>query len=154
MKSFSFRYDINGLRGIAVLAVIIFHFNNNVLTGGFTGVDVFFVISGFLMTAIILDKLNAGNFSLFQFYKARVERIIPALLAVCASLLCIGFIFFEPETYQFIGQHSFSALTFFSNISYWKDSNYFDISSQYKFLLHSWSLSIEWQFYFFLKSKE
>lgn len=149
MKSLSFRYDINGLRGLAVLAVILFHYNPSALTGGFTGVDVFFVISGYLMTAIILNKVKNQRFSLVQFYKARIERIIPALLTICTLLLLIGYILFEPETYQLLGQHSFSALTFFSNFYYWRDSNYFDISSNYKFLLHSWSLSIEWQFYIF-----
>lgn len=147
MKLLSFRYDINGLRGLAVLAVIIFHYNASLLTGGFTGVDVFFVISGYLMTAIILNRLNLENFSLLQFYKARAERIIPALLTVCTILLLLGYILFEPITYQLLGQHSFSALTFISNITAWQDASYFDVGSQYKFLLHSWSLSVEWQFY-------
>lgn len=143
----SFRYDINGLRALAIIAVLIFHYNNSLLQGGFTGVDVFFVISGYLMTSIILNELNNNSFSLVQFYKARAKRIIPALLVICFILASIGYIFFEPMTYKLVGKHIAASLVFISNIIYYNEAGYFEIDSQYKFLLHTWSLSVEWQFY-------
>lgn len=143
----SFRYDINGLRALAVIAVLIFHYNHSLLQGGFTGVDVFFVISGYLMTSIILRGLNNNSFSLLQFYKARAERIIPALLIICLILACIGYVFFEPMTYKLVGKHTTSSLLFISDITFYNEAGYFDVDSQYKFLLHTWSLSVEWQFY-------
>lgn len=143
----SFRYDINGLRALAVIAVLIFHYNNDLLQGGFTGVDVFFVISGYLMTSIILGGLNNNSFSLFQFYKARAKRIVPALLVICLIISCIGYVLFEPMTYKLIGKHITASLIFISNIVYYNEAGYFEVNSQYKFLLHTWSLSVEWQFY-------
>ncbi|WP_166184955.1 MULTISPECIES: acyltransferase family protein [unclassified Providencia] len=147
MKTKEFRKDINGLRAIAVLAVIIFHYNNNWLTGGFSGVDVFFVISGFLMTKIIYSKLDKNNFSLLTFIKHRFARIVPALTAVVFVFLLLGYVFFEPLSYQLMGKHALSSLLFYSNLAYQNEAGYFDIESINKIFLHSWSLSIEWQFY-------
>lgn len=143
----NFRYDINGLRAIAVLVVVIFHFLPAYLTGGFVGVDVFFVISGFLMTSIIFNGLQNDKFNLFKFYVARANRIIPALGMLCFILLVIGWFFLPPIEYKSLGKHVAGSLSFLSNVLYWKESGYFDVSSHEKWLLHTWSLSVEWQFY-------
>jgi peptidoglycan/LPS O-acetylase OafA/YrhL len=142
-----FRYDVNGLRAYAVLSVLFFHFNNNWLTGGFVGVDIFFVISGFLMTSIIFKGLKFDNFSFVKFYSSRVNRIIPPLLTVCSVLVLFSFLFFPPQINNEVLSHALSSLGFFSNILYWSQSGYFDPSSNEKWLLHTWSLSVEWQFY-------
>ena len=142
-----FRKDINGLRAIAVIAVVLFHFNNSWLPGGFAGVDVFFVISGFLMTGIIFKGLEQDNFSILKFYVARANRIIPALTVLCLTLLIIGWFYFTPLEYKSLGKHVSSSMLFLSNIIYWKESGYFDVASHEKWLLHTWSLSVEWQFY-------
>ena len=142
-----FREDINALRAIAVIAVVIFHFNHSWLPGGFAGVDVFFVISGFLMTMIIVKGLDRETFSIIDFYKARVRRIIPALAFLCFILMVLGYFLLSPIDYLNLGQHSAASLTFTSNIVYWTESNYFNASSIEKWLLHTWSLSVEWQFY-------
>ncbi|MDN3718007.1 acyltransferase family protein [Vibrio breoganii] len=143
----SFRYDINGLRAIAVIAVVLFHFNPSWVPGGFAGVDVFFVISGFLMTGIIFRGLENDNFNLFKFYVARANRIIPALTALCIVLMVFGWLYLMPLDYKALGKHVASSLGFFSNVIYWRESGYFDAASHEKWLLHTWSLSVEWQFY-------
>jgi peptidoglycan/LPS O-acetylase OafA/YrhL len=143
----AFREDINGLRAIAVIAVVIFHFNPSWLPGGFAGVDVFFVISGYLMTKIILTKLDHNSFSVIGFYKARAQRIVPALAALCIVLLVFGWFYLTPKDYQELGKHISSSISFLSNIVYWREAGYFDLSSHKKWLLHTWSLSAEWQFY-------
>jgi len=142
-----FRNDINGLRAIAVIAVLLFHFNASWMPGGFAGVDVFFVISGFLMTGIIFRGIEQENFSLLKFYVARANRIIPALAALCLVLLVFGWFYLTPLDYKSLGKHVGSSIGFFSNIIYWGESGYFDASSHEKWLLHTWSLSVEWQFY-------
>lgn len=142
-----FREDINALRAIAVASVVVFHFNHNWLPGGFAGVDVFFVISGFLMTMIIVKGLEKDTFSILSFYNARVRRIIPALSVLCFALLVFGLFFISPIDYLNLGKHAAASLSFVSNIVYWSESNYFNPSSNEKWLLHSWSLSVEWQFY-------
>ncbi|HAU5546386.1 TPA: acyltransferase [Proteus mirabilis] len=147
MQSKKFRADINGLRAIAVLSVMLFHFNQGLVPGGFAGVDVFFVISGFLMTSIIFRGLENNNFSLWNFLKARARRIVPALVTVISIVLALGYLFFEPLTYQLAGKHGFSSLLFISNITYANESGYFDSDSFSKLFLHTWSLSVEWQFY-------
>jgi len=142
-----FRKDINGLRAVAVIAVILFHFNESWLRGGFAGVDVFFVISGFLMTGIIFRKIEQENFSILRFYVARANRIIPALAFLCFVLLIFGWFFLIPLDYKMLGKHVASSMGFLSNIIYWQESGYFDVASREKWLLHTWSLSVEWQFY-------
>lgn len=143
-----FRYDINGLRALAVLAVVLFHFNVPGFSGGFVGVDIFFVISGFLMTGIIVRGLESENgFKLFDFYIARARRIIPALFVLCATLLILGCFFLTPEDYAKLAREVDRALLFISNNYYYKNSGYFDTESHERFLLHTWSLSVEWQFY-------
>ena len=142
-----FRKDINGLRAIAVISVVLFHFNASWMPGGFAGVDVFFVISGFLMTGIIFRGIEQENFSILTFYVARANRIIPALAALCLVLLIFGWFYLTPLDYKALGKHISSSISFFSNITYWTESGYFDASSHEKWLLHTWSLSAEWQFY-------
>ncbi|MGF1721717.1 acyltransferase [Vibrio kyushuensis] len=144
----TFRYDINGLRAIAIIAVVLFHFNPMWAPGGFAGVDVFFVISGFLMTGIIFTGLEKSNFSLFKFYLARANRIIPALSILCLALLIFGWLYLIPQDYSILGKDVVSSMSFLSNIVYWTESGYFDNASSGKLLLHTWSLSTEWQFYF------
>lgn len=142
-----FRKDINGLRAIAVIAVVIFHFNSSWLSGGFSGVDVFFVISGYLMTRIIFRGVENNSFSLVQFYVSRASRIVPALAVLCLFLLIFGWLFVTPYEYRALGKHVAASLGFVSNLAYWLESGYFDAASHGKWLLHTWSLSVEWQFY-------
>jgi peptidoglycan/LPS O-acetylase OafA/YrhL len=145
-----FRHDINGLRAWAVIAVVLFHFGIPGFSGGFIGVDVFFVISGFLMTQIIVTGLERGNFSVWKFYLARATRIIPALLTLCLALLFLGWFWLPTPDYTQLSKHVFTAILFISNIKFWKESGYFDSASHEKWLLHTWSLSVEWQFYLLL----
>ena len=113
-----FRKDINGLRAIAVIAVVLFHFDPNWLPGGFSGVDVFFVISGFLMTGIIfrgIENTNADgvdNFNLLKFYISRAQRIVPALAVLCLVLLVLGWFYLIPLDYKELSKHAVSSLTF------------------------------------------
>lgn len=148
----NFRYDINGLRAWAVLAVIFFHFNLFRLTGGYAGVDVFFVISGFLMTQIITDRLfNAENkFSLFQFYLFRARRIIPPLFILSVILIILGYYILIGPQYKQLSIQTISANSFLSNFIFYHQAGYFDSFANTKWLLHTWSLSVEWQFYLVL----
>src|SRR5690606_4017278 len=148
-----FRADINGLRAIAVIGVVLFHFSAALSPGGFAGVDVFFVISGFLMTGIIFSGVTKGSeknvksFSLLRFYKSRALRIVPALAVLCLFLLVFGWLFLIPLDYKELGKHAAGSIAFISNIVYWQEAGYFDSASHEKWLLHTWSLSVEWQFY-------
>ncbi|MEZ8051424.1 MULTISPECIES: acyltransferase family protein [Vibrio] len=143
----NFRYDINGLRAIAVIAVVLFHFNPAWVPGGFAGVDVFFVISGFLMTGIIFRGFENNNFNLFNFYVARANRIIPALAVLCLVVTVFSYFYINVLDQVKIHRHVNGSLWFFSNFVYWRESGYFDVASHEKWLLHTWSLSVEWQFY-------
>ena len=142
-----FRADINGLRAVAVLAVVLFHFGIPGFSGGFVGVDVFFVISGYLMTRIILGQLAQGRFSVLRFYLARARRIFPALTALGVLMLVYGWYALSPLDYKLLSKHVGASLLFFSNQVFWKESGYFDADAHEKWLLHTWSLSVEWQFY-------
>jgi peptidoglycan/LPS O-acetylase OafA/YrhL len=143
----SFRYDINFLRAIALLGVLVFHFYPQYLSGGFAGVDIFFVISGYLMTRIIFNSLSASSFNLLNFYSSRANRIFPALIVLCVVLLVFGYLSLNAFDYKLLSKHVTSSLLFFSNFTYWIESGYFDTDSKGKWLLHTWSLSLEWQFY-------
>ena len=143
----NFRHDINGLRAFAVIAVVLFHFDANWLPGGFAGVDVFFVISGYLMTAIIFKGVEQNNFSLTKFYLARAKRIVPALTVLSTTLLVFGWFYLYNVEYAELSKHAFNSLLFWSNHTYWLEAGYFDAGSHEKWLLHTWSLSAEWQFY-------
>lgn len=147
-----FRTDINGLRAWAVVSVVLYHFGVKGFSGGFVGVDVFFVISGFLMTGIIVSSLEKTQqrFSIIDFYLSRARRIIPALLVLCATLMVIGWLCLPATEYRMLGRHVLSALSFLSNMVFWSEDGYFDAASHDKLLLHTWSLSVEWQFYLLL----
>lgn len=147
LPKLNFRTDINGLRALAVVAVVFFHFLPASVPGGFAGVDIFFVISGFLMTGIIFKGLREEKFSIFKFYVARANRIIPPLAVLCLVMLIFGWFFLYPADYQAMAKHVGGSLVFLSNIIYWHESGYFDAASREKWLLHTWSLSVEWQFY-------
>lgn len=142
-----FKPDINALRGVAVTLVVLFHFQTPFVNGGFIGVDVFFVISGYLMTAIIVGRLEAERFKLIDFYLARFARIVPALAVLCAAGLVFGWFYLDPHGYKILAEHAGASITFISNFFYWREAGYFDTSSQTKWFLHTWSLSTEWQFY-------
>lgn len=142
-----FRQDINALRALAVLAVVCYHFGLAGFAGGFVGVDVFFVISGFLMTGIIVTGIEANRFSLVSFYVSRIKRIIPALAVLCAALLAAGWFWMAPYDYAVTARHAASAMGFASNFVLNDEAGYFDSFSKDKWLLHTWSLSVEWQFY-------
>jgi len=142
-----FRMDINGLRAWAVIAVLLFHFSWIGLPGGFTGVDIFFVISGYLMTSIVVGGHLKGNFSIWKFYMARVRRILPALLVLLATLLVIGWFWLPTIEYKELGKQSAFGMTFLSNVHFWQSAGYFDSAAEEKWLLHTWSLAVEAQFY-------
>jgi peptidoglycan/LPS O-acetylase OafA/YrhL len=142
-----FRADINGLRAFAVLAVLAYHFGVPPFASGFTGVDVFFVISGYLMTGIILGRLGKGSFSVPGFYLDRARRIIPALLVLIAAVLALGYAILLGDEYILLSKDAASSALFASNLLYWMSSGYFDAGVEQKWLLHTWSLSVEWQFY-------
>lgn len=151
----NFRPDINGLRALAVAAVIFYHFGIPAFDGGFSGVDIFFVISGFLMTGIIFTGLDrqekqVHKFSILKFYVARARRILPALIALCCALLLLGFFFLAMPDYSSLGMHALTSLIFLSNAKFFMEAGYFDSASHEKWLLHTWSLSTEWQFYIVL----
>lgn len=143
----NFRYDINGLRAIAVIAVVVFHFLPATLPGGFAGVDVFFVISGYLMTSIIVNGVKDNKFGLLRFYMARANRIVPALAVLCLAVLLAGWFGLWPDEFAQLGKHVAASIGFVSNIVYWAEAGYFDAASHQKILLHTWSLAVEWQFY-------
>ena len=143
----NFRFDIGLLRALSVLVVVFYHFKVPFFSGGFIGVDVFFVISGFLMTKIILTGFDNQKFNLKVFYINRVKRIIPALLVVLLFVLLISSIFFFASDLKLNSKNSFLSSLFVSNIYYWLYNGYFDPASKDNILLHTWSLSVEWQFY-------
>jgi peptidoglycan/LPS O-acetylase OafA/YrhL len=142
-----YRADIDGLRAVAVALVIAFHIYPVSVPGGFIGVDVFFVISGFLITGLILDQQAAGSFSIRDFYIRRARRILPALAVVIAATLIIGWFVLFPPTYEKLGLHAIASTFFFPNLVYWSEAGYFDAPSKTKPLLHLWSLGVEEQFY-------
>ncbi|WP_180115782.1 acyltransferase family protein [Acinetobacter sp. YH12140] len=148
--SSNFRYDINGLRAYAVAFVVLFHFNIFGFSGGFVGVDIFFVISGLLMTKIIVKGLEKDSFNFIKFYLSRANRIIPALAVLITIIGVIGWFTLLPQEFKDYSQHSIASLSFLSNIQYFRESGYFDAVSHEKLLLHTWSLSVEWQFYIIL----
>jgi peptidoglycan/LPS O-acetylase OafA/YrhL len=143
----AYRPDIDGLRAVAVLAVVAFHIAPARITGGFVGVDVFFVISGFLISSIILGGLKNETFSYKTFYIRRIRRIFPALAIVCFFTLVAGWLLLLPHEYEQLGKHVVAGSLFVSNLQLWSEAGYFDAASGLKPLLHLWSLGIEEQFY-------
>jgi len=144
-----YRKDIDGLRAIAILSVIGFHAFPDIFKGGFVGVDIFFVISGYLISSIILTQLEAGKLNLTDFYERRVRRIFPALLTVTFSSLIFGWFFLFWDEYAVLGKHVAGGIGFVSNFILAKGQAYFDRALETKPMLHLWSLAIEEQFYLF-----
>ena len=145
----AYRPDIDGLRAIAVSSVVFYHAFPAVLTGGFIGVDIFFVISGFLITGIILREIIVSRFSFATFYARRIKRIFPALLLILAVTLMAGWYLLLVHEFRQLGKHVLGGIMFLSNVVLWLESGYFDTSSELKPLLHLWSLGVEEQFYIF-----
>lgn len=142
-----YRPDIDGLRAIAVLSVVIFHAGSKKMTGGFVGVDVFFVISGYLISQLILRGLAENRFSFLEFYVNRIRRIFPALVLVLATTWCLGWLVLLDSEYRSLGKHIVAGSMFASNFVLWGESGYFDTAAELKPLLHLWSLGVEEQFY-------
>lgn len=145
-----YRSEIDGLRAIAVLPVVLCHAQVTGFSGGFVGVDIFFVISGFLICSLITDELSLKEFSILHFYERRCRRILPALFVMLAVVFCISaFILLPPDMDSFC-RSLIAAILFLSNMFFWKSASYFDGASQFKPLLHTWSLGVEEQFYIFV----
>ena len=142
-----YRPEIDGLRALAVLIVILFHAGFESISGGYIGVDVFFVISGYLITSIIISEIAAGEFSVTNFYERRARRLLPALFFVMIACVPFALLWLAPSDLKFFGQSIFAVSTFWSNIFLWKKSGYFESDSELDPLLHTWSLSLEEQFY-------
>jgi peptidoglycan/LPS O-acetylase OafA/YrhL len=142
-----YRPDIDGLRAVAVLAVMLYHAFPNAVRSGYVGVDIFFVISGFLISSILFAEITEHRFSLTNFYGRRIRRIFPALAVCLAAVLAYGFICLMPTELAQLGKHVFFGAAFLSNIALWSESGYFDSAATLKPLLHLWSLGIEEQFY-------
>jgi peptidoglycan/LPS O-acetylase OafA/YrhL len=141
------RSDIDGLRAVAVLGVLIFHFGFETLSGGFVGVDVFFVISGYLITSIIITEHKESSFSYLKFYEKRIRRLFPALFATSFFTLITGYFLFMPDEFKEFGQSLVAVVTYLSNFFFWLKSDYFAGPSELKPLLHTWSLAVEEQYY-------
>ncbi|WP_085693798.1 MULTISPECIES: acyltransferase family protein [unclassified Pseudomonas] len=147
MSTLAYRRDIDGLRAVAVIAVVLFHFGVPGFTGGFVGVDVFFVISGYLITSIIWNQRQAGRFSFVDFWARRARRILPALFAMILVVLAVGWFLLAPKDYEELGRSVRYQVMFVSNLLFMRQDGYFDVASDLKPLLHTWSLAVEEQFY-------
>ena len=146
-SNLDYRPEIDGLRTIAVLLVVIYHGFPDILKGGFLGVDIFFVLSGYLITGIISKDVESQTFRLHFFYLNRLRRIFPSLIIVLTTILCVGWFILRSEEYAQLGHEALAGSLFYSNFYYLSQDNYFDIASELKPFLHLWSLSIEEQFY-------
>ncbi len=144
-----YRPDIDGLRAIAVLSVVIYHAFPDTLKAGFMGVDIFFVISGYLISSIIFENIDRGSFSFGQFYGRRIKRIFPALTLVLLSCLVFGWFGLLGDEFKQLGKHAAAGAGFVSNFFFWQEVGYFNNAAETKPLLHLWSLAIEEQFYIF-----
>jgi peptidoglycan/LPS O-acetylase OafA/YrhL len=148
-KNIAYRPDIDGLRAIAVMSVLAYHFEPGLIRGGFVGVDIFFVISGFLISSIIYKELEAGHFSIVEFYVRRIRRIYPALVIVLVGSCIAGWAITLPSDFVLLGQQIVGGSTFVANFVLWWQSGYFSEDSWRKPLLHLWSLGVEEQYYLF-----
>jgi peptidoglycan/LPS O-acetylase OafA/YrhL len=142
-----YRADVDGLRAIAVLAVLLFHLGFSRFAGGFVGVDVFFVISGYLITGMIKGDVERGQFSMWRFLQRRARRLLPAMFAVIAASCVAAFLMLSPDHLRAFAKSAAAATLNFSNILFWREVDYFDLSARMKPLLHTWTLGVEWQFY-------
>lgn len=143
-----YRPEIDGLRAIAVIPVVLYHAGIGLFSGGFAGVDVFFVISGYLITTIIWEEMQSGSFTIAQFYERRARRILPALLVVLATTIPFAWLFLLPNEMEGFAKSIVAAVFFCSNILFWKDAgDYFGTPTELKPLIHTWSLAVEEQYY-------
>jgi peptidoglycan/LPS O-acetylase OafA/YrhL len=147
-RNSAYRPDIDGLRAIAVISVVLYHLGIRGFEGGFVGVDVFFVISGFLITGYILADLEAGTFSFGRFYVRRARRLFPALFFTLATSFIVGMLLLSPDHFEALSNSLVTALASVSNVQFWRETGYFDAKAHLKPLLHTWSLGVEEQFYF------
>ena len=143
----SYRSEIDGLRAVAVLPVILFHAGLQWVPGGYVGVDIFFVISGFLITGILMRELEADQFSILNFYERRARRILPALFFVMTVTAILAAIFMLPYELRDFARSMIAVITFVSNFFFWSEADYFATAAERLPLLHTWSLSVEEQFY-------
>ena len=143
----NYRREIDGLRAVAVLPVILFHAGFNVFSGGYVGVDVFFVISGYLITTILINELEEERFSIARFYERRARRILPALFVVMLACLPFAYMWMLPSQLKDFAQSLVAVVFFGSNILFWRESGYFAADAEIKPLLHTWSLVVEEQYY-------
>lgn len=144
-----YRREIDGLRAFALLPVLIYHANPTLLPGGFIGVDIFFVISGYLITGILMREIRSGDFSLLGFYERRARRILPALICMILVSTALAWVLLSnAELVDYLKSVSGAAL-FYSNVVFWQGSGYFDVGAEARPLLHTWSLAVEEQFYLF-----
>ncbi|MEM7122532.1 MAG: acyltransferase family protein [Pseudomonadota bacterium] len=144
-----YRAEIDGLRALAVIPVILFHAGFDLFGGGYVGVDVFFVISGYLITTIIHTEIQAGSFSILGFYDRRIRRILPALMLVCLVSIPFAWMWMLPNEFRNFAQSLVAISVFASNILFWLESDYFAAAAELKPMLHTWSLAVEEQFYVF-----
>jgi peptidoglycan/LPS O-acetylase OafA/YrhL len=142
-----YRSDIDGLRAISIAIVVLFHLGFSSLPGGFVGVDVFFVISGYLITGILVRDIEGGPFSLLSFYERRIKRILPALFVMLVIVIGLGSVFLMPGDYDTMARSAAYAVFSLSNIFFSNNTGYFDAISGTMPLLHTWSLAVEEQFY-------
>ncbi|NRP25223.1 O-acetyltransferase OatA [Aliiroseovarius sp. xm-m-379] len=142
-----YRREIDGLRAVAVLPVILFHAGFSVFSGGYVGVDVFFVISGYLITSILIAELEQGNFSIARFYERRARRILPALFVVMFACLPFAYMWMLPSQLKDFAQSLVAVVFFASNVLFWREDGYFAAAAELKPLLHTWSLAVEEQYY-------
>lgn len=143
----AYRPDIDGLRAVAILCVVLFHAYPGLLSGGFIGVDIFFVISGYLISGIIFAELNQGHFKFLTFYQRRIRRIFPALITVITCTYIYGWVSLLPAEFKHLGKHIAGGSGFVENLLLWQEAGYFDSTTEAKPLMHLWSLSIEEQYY-------
>lgn len=150
MSAIRYRPEVDGLRAVAVIPVVLFHLGATWIPGGFVGVDVFFVISGFLISSIILKEQAASTFTFTGFWMRRVRRILPAMLAMLIATSIAGYFILFGPSWRSLGQQVFSAIGIYANFEMWQLSgNYWGPEAENAPLLHTWSLSVEEQFYLF-----
>jgi peptidoglycan/LPS O-acetylase OafA/YrhL len=142
-----YRPEIDGLRAVAVIPVLLFHAGFGFISGGFAGVDVFFVISGFLITSLIHQEIRSGAFSVVAFYERRARRLAPALLFVCVASIPFALMWMLPKELNEFGKSLYAANLFAANFLFWDQTNYFTPDTDLMPLLHTWSLAVEEQFY-------
>ena len=147
MTSLRYRADIDGLRALAVLGVVIFHAFPLLLPGGFIGVDIFFVISGYLISGILYKGHREGGFSFCEFYARRIRRLFPALIVMILLCAIYGWMILLPDEFQRMGKRMATGLVFIQNFSVWQEADYFDVAANLKPMLHLWSLAVEEQYY-------